>query len=47
VSLQMVGQQHRLRVLQVRPPRHDRVGVGFGLRDECVDEPEDLARDGP
>jgi hypothetical protein len=44
VGLQVVREQHRLRVLQVRAPGHDRIGVRLGLRDDGVDQPEDVAR---
>ena len=45
VRLQVVREQDRLRVLQVRAPGHDRVRVGFGLSDEGIDDAEDVARD--
>ena len=45
VRLQVVREQHRLRVLQVRAPGHDRVGVRLGLRHERVDDAQDVAGD--
>jgi hypothetical protein len=45
VGLQVVREQHRLRVLKMRASRHDRARVGFGLCHERVDHAEDLARD--
>ena len=45
MRLQVVGEQHRLRVLQVRASGHDRLGVRLGLRDEGVDEAQDVACD--
>ena len=40
-----MSEQNRLRVPQVRAARHDRVGVRLGLRDDRVDETQDVARD--
>ena len=45
MRLQVVREQDRLRVLQVRAPGHDRVRVRLGLRDDRVDETQDVARD--
>jgi hypothetical protein len=45
VGLQVVGQQDRLRVLQVGAPRHDRLGVRLGLRHDGVDDPQEVAGD--
>ena len=45
MRLQVVREQHRLRVLQVRATRHDRVGVRLGLRHDRVDDTQDVARD--
>ena len=45
MRLQVVREQHRLGVLQVRASGHDRVGVRLGLRHERVDEAQDVAGD--
>ena len=42
---QVVGEEHRLGVLEVRPPGHDDVEVVSGLDDEGVDEVEDPGGD--
>ena len=42
---QVVRQQHRLSVLQVRAARHDSIGMRVGLRRDRLDERTNLARD--
>ena len=42
---EVVGQEHRLRVLQMGPAGHDDVEVVSGLGDEGVDELEDPGGD--
>ncbi len=42
---QVVGQQHRLGVLQVRAAGHDGIGMRVGLRREGLDERAHVARD--
>ena len=47
MSQQVVAEQHRLGVLQVRASRHRRVRVGLGLPDQGVDDAEHLPGDDP
>jgi hypothetical protein len=45
MRLQVVREKHRLRMLEVRAPGHDRLRMRFGLSDERVHDAEDIARD--
>ena len=38
-------EEDRLRVLQMRAPRHDRFGMRLGLRDDRIDEAQDVTGD--